>query len=143
MCLKGKKIGIKFYILRQIAMRKKFNFVPAFFVICKQETFDPAQLPQMLQETKQQIREKSCDPRECLRMDISCAVFDFVVSCFFLLCLIFFSSFFLALFLTSEDGIVTKIRPMEEDIAKLRGCHLHISQNTPCLLPKILHKHCL
>lgn len=64
-------------------MREKFNFVPAFFVKCKQETFDPAQLPQMLQETKQQIREKSCDPRECLRMDISCAVFDFVVSCFF------------------------------------------------------------
>ena len=62
-CLKGKKIGIKFYILRQIAMREKFNFVPAFFVKCKQETFDPAQIPQMLQETKQQIREKSCDPR--------------------------------------------------------------------------------
>jgi len=67
-------------------------------------------------------------------MDISCAVFDFVVSCFFfLLCLIFFS-FFLALFLTPEDSIVTKIRPMEEDIAKLRGFHLHISHNTPCLL---------
>ena len=62
---------------------------------------------------------------------------------FFLLCLIFFSSFFLALFLTSGDSIVTKIRPMEEDIAKLRGFHLRISHNTPCLLPKILHKHCL
>ena len=56
---------------------------------------------------------------------------------FFLLCLIFFSSFFLALFLTSGDSIVTKIRPMEEDIAKLRGFHLHISHNTPCLLPKM------
>ena len=52
-------------------------------------------------------------------------------------------SFFLALFLTSEDSIVTKIRPMEEDIAKMRGFHLHISHNTPCLLPKILYKHCL
>ena len=49
----------------------------------------------------------------------------------------FFSSFFLALFLTSGDSIVTKIRPMEEDIAKLRGFHLHISHNTPCLLPKM------
>ena len=47
------------------------------------------------------------------------------------------SSFFLALFLTSGDSIVTKIRPMEEDIAKLRGFHLHISHNTPCLLPKM------
>ena len=56
---------------------------------------------------------------------------------FFLLCLIFFSSFFLALFLTSGDSIVTKIRPMEEDIAKLRGFYLHISHNTPCLLPKM------
>ena len=97
MCLKGKKIGIKFYILRQIAMREKFNFVPAFFVICKQETFDPAQLPQMLQETKQQIREKSCDPRECLRMDISCAVFDFVVSCFFFF--FWFVSYYFLIFL--------------------------------------------
>ena len=148
MCLKGKKIGIKFYILRQIAMREKFNFVPAFFVICKQETFDPAQLPQMLQETKQQIREKSCDPRvqESASEWIFHARFSIsllVVVFFFLLCLIFFSSFFLPLFLTSEGGIVTKIRPMEEDIAKLRGFHLHISQNTLCLLPKILHKHCL
>ena len=32
---------------------------------------------------------------------------------------------------------------MEEDIAKLRGFHSHISQNTPSLLHKILHKHCL
>ena len=70
-------------------------------------------------------------------MDISRAVFDFVVSCFFftLSHLLFF--FFFALFLTSGYSIVTKIRPMEEDIAKLRGFHLHISHNTPCLLPKM------
>lgn len=29
-CLKGKKIGLKIYIFRQVAMREKFNFFPAF-----------------------------------------------------------------------------------------------------------------
>lgn len=62
---------------------------------------------------------------------------------FFLLCLILFSPFFSRFFLTSEDSIVTKIRPMEENIAKMRGFHMHFSHNTPCLLPKILYKHCL
>ena len=76
-------------------------------------------------------------------MDISCAVFDFVVSCFFFTLSHPLLSFFLAFFLTSEDSIVTKIRPMEENIAKMRGFHMHFSHNTPCLLPKILYKHCL
>ena len=38
-CLKGKKIGSKFYIFRQIATRKNLIFYPAFFVKCKQEIF--------------------------------------------------------------------------------------------------------
>ena len=55
-CLKGKKIGSKIYVFRQVAMREKFNFFPAFFVKCSMSNgYDPAQLPQMLQETKQQI----------------------------------------------------------------------------------------
>lgn len=32
---------------------------------------------------------------------------------------------------------------MEENIAKMRGFHMHFSHNTPCLLSKILYKHCL
>lgn len=62
-------------------MREKFNFFPAFFVKCKQEFFsfgyDPAQLPQMLQETKQQIREKSCDLMNSF--SVACRKFSFLV----------------------------------------------------------------
>lgn len=46
-------------------MREKFNFSRLFLSNVNKKFFsfvyDPAQSPQMLQETKQQIREKSCD----------------------------------------------------------------------------------
>ena len=77
MCLKGKKIGSKIYVFRQVAMREKFNFFPAFFVKCSiSNGYDPAQLPQMLQETKQQIREKSCDLMNSF--SVACRKFSFL-----------------------------------------------------------------
>ena len=50
-------------------------------------------------------------------MDISCAVFNFVVVVV-VFCFVSssFLPFFLPHFLTPEDNIVTKFRPMEEDI---------------------------
>lgn len=62
-------------------MREKVDFFPAFF--CQMQTrnffsfgYDPAQLPQMLQETKQQIREKSCDLMNSF--SVACRKFSFL-----------------------------------------------------------------